>query len=108
MFTVTLNHVRDRVRLREGRERLILRVDAAPEALIRGINRAHGIFERAEDKRDEDVLREAGWHMAAAIFGDRQAQDILSFYADDGAAALEMCSAYFQKRLKGLIEKARG
>ena len=107
MFRLKLGRVRDRVCVTEGDQRLTLLVDGDPFGMVACLREAFEAFGDMEDGADAETVRTAAWRIAEAMFGADQAQKLLSFYREDGLAVIDLCGAYFSRRLKGLIEKAQ-
>ena len=107
MFNLSLNRVHDTVRVSEGGETLILRVDDDPMRMVAAITAAKKRLDSIqEDSCDADKL-DAAKTFARAIFGDKGAADLIDFYHEDPACVIAICAKYFGQRLAKLITKAQ-
>ena len=107
MFNLSLNRVHDTVRVSEGGETLILRVDDDPMRMVAAITSAKKRLDSIqEDSCDADKL-DAAKTFARAIFGDKGAADLIAFYHEDPACVIAICARYFSMRLAKLITKAQ-
>lgn len=107
MFKLSVNRVHDRVKITEGGETLLLRVDADPMRMVAGLSQAQKSLQSiSKDSTDEDQLN-AAKHFATVIFGDEQADKLLEFYRQDAACVINVCAQYFERRLGKLISKAQ-
>ena len=107
MFKLTLNRVHDRVKVSEGDESLVLRVDGDAGRMVAGISEAvKGLKSLTNETPAEDQIR-AARYFASVIFGDEQADALIDFYHDDAMCVINLCSQYIGKRLSGLIAKAQ-
>jgi len=109
MFHITLKRVHDTVKVMEGGESLILRVDGDPIQMTVGLNRAQKELQalnEMDDKTMEEVLP-AARSFAGVIFGKEQAEKLAEFYNGDAACVISVCGQYLEKRLAGLIVKAQ-
>ena len=106
-YKMTLNRVHDTVVIREGGERLTLRVDADPLRLSAGLIQAQKQLEKWGEKTTAKQQREFAQFFAGVIFGDEQAKKLMEFYRNNPGCVVNVCGQYFSKRLRGLIEKAQ-
>lgn len=107
MFNLSLNRVHDTVRIAEGGETLILRVDDDPMRMVAAITEAKKRLDGIqEDSCDADKL-DAAKTFARAIFGDKGADELCAFYHEDPACIIAICARYFSARLAKLITKAQ-
>lgn len=107
-YKTSLGHVHDLIEVREGSERLVLRVDADPVNIVRLINRLDpqlsGIKEQEQaEKEAEGIARE----ICGTIFGKQQMHKLFEMYNGDSVAVLSLCSKYISERLLGLITKTQ-
>ena len=107
MYTLTMNRVRDRMRIVEGADRLDLRVDGDPMRMVAGLNEAQRRLREINDESAPEQQREAALFFASAIFGDEQAKTLMDFYRGDAACVISVCGRYFSARLAKRIEKAQ-
>ena len=101
---ITLNRVHDTICVREGDERLTLKVDGDAMRMTAGLNAA---AERIKGSNTDEEMREATLFFAGVIFGDEQAQKLMAFYLDDSTCVINICARYFSRRLAKKIEKAQ-
>lgn len=109
MFHITLKRVHDTVKVTEGGESLILRVDGDPIQMTVGLNRAQKELQalnEIDDKTMEEVLPVA-CTFAGVIFGKEQAGKLAEFYNGDAACVINVCGQYLTKRLAKLIVRAQ-
>lgn len=107
-YKATLGHVHDLIEVREGKERLVLRVDADPINIVRMINRLEPQLSNIHDheqaeKEAEGIARE----ICNAIFGKQQMHKLFEMYNGDSVAVLGLCSKYIAERLGNLITKVQ-
>ena len=107
MFEISLNRVHDKIRIREGDETLVLKVDADPLRMVAGIMQAQKILQAIDDNSTEEQRHNAAQYFAEVIFGPKQAQELREFYHDDTACIINVCGKYFSERLSKLIDKAQ-
>ena len=104
MFTLSSNHVRDKVAFVEGSGRLVLTVDVDPLGIIDEmtgiIGELKGIDEKSTD--DAEFLRLAR-KMAVFMFGEAQTEQLVTFYHGNPKQLFSMVTRYFVERLNGLI-----
>jgi hypothetical protein len=105
-YKASLGHVHDLIEIREGNERLPLRVDADPISIVRLIGRLEPQLSSIQDqeqaeKEAEGIARE----ICNAIFGKQQMKKIFEMYNDDSSAVLGICSKYIAERLGKLVTK---
>lgn len=107
MYKLTLGRVHDLLELREGQERLFLRVDADPAELVRLINGLEHKLSAINADNAETEGAKVGREFCEAIFGKDQTGKIFTLYNNDGAAVLGLCTKYFTERLWKKITKAQ-
>lgn len=106
-YEISLNHVHDKVCVREGTERLILVVEADPMRMVAGINKAKQQFDEITDESDSEQVNNAALAFSNAIFGLEQTERLMDFYHRDGKCVLNVCARYFHDRLAAKITKAQ-
>ena len=106
-FTVTLNRVRDRVKISEGAETLELYVDDDPMRLTAGITESVKLLKALGDESTDEDVQTTALYMARTIFGADQAKRLMDYYHQDGRCVISVCSVYIEKRLSRLIIKAQ-
>ena len=109
MFKMSLNRVHDTVQIREGNEKLTLKVDADPMRLTAGLVQAGQVMKKWGDAEKVTVKqqREYALFFAGVMFGQEQAQKLLEFYHNNPGCVVNVCGQYFEKRLRKLVEKAQ-
>lgn len=107
MYKLTLHRVHDSVKVVEGSESLVLKVDADPKRIVLQIRNAQDSMQQAILKEDIDAQKAAGMQFADAMFGKEQAGKLLEFYGGNVTCVMNICLQYFQGRLAKLIEKAQ-
>lgn len=104
---ITLNRVHDTVRVREGQERLTLRVDGDAMRMVAGLNAAQKRLQAITEGTPEEEINSAALYFAGVMFGEAQAQALLEFYRGDAGCVVNVCGRYFSGRLARLIERAQ-
>lgn len=109
MFRMSLNRVHDTVQIKEGAERLILKVDADPMRLTAGLVQAGQMMKKwgAAEKVTAKQQKEYALYFAGVIFGQEQAQKLLDFYHGNPGCVVNVCGQYFDRRLRKLVERAQ-
>lgn len=106
MFRVSLGRVHELVRIKEGTERLLLRVDGDPIQMTIGLNKARELLQTLTDENDEEALAAARM-FAEVFFGKKQTELLIGFYNDNPACVISVCGKIFEKRLIKKIIKAQ-
>lgn len=106
-WEITLNRVHDTVRVREGQERLTLRVDGDAMRMVAGLNAAQKRLQAITESTPEEEINSAALYFAGVMFGEAQAQALLEFYRGDAGCVVNVCGRYFSGRLARLIERAQ-
>ena len=104
---LTLNRVHDRVAIKEGDERLELRVDADPMRMVAGLTEAQRRLKTVTEDMGDEEKTGIAQYFAGVIFGTDQAAKLLDFYHGDAACVIMICGQYFSGRLANLIDKAQ-
>lgn len=109
MFSITTNRVRDAVKVTEGTESMILRVDFDPMAFVRVLETAKAKLAAVRYAQDDSAPQvvQAARDFAAAIFGGEQAGRLLDFYGGHGAPVISICSQYLRGRLAKKVIRAQ-
>ena len=105
-YKASLGHVHDLIEIREGKERLPLRVDADPISIVRMINRLEPQLDSIQnqeqaEKEAEGIARE----ICGTIFGNRQMDRIFEIYNGNSKAVLGFCSKYISEQLVKLVTR---
>lgn len=98
-YTVTTDRVRDKIRVRENGETLVLTVDEEAGSLVNGLNRVQKKLAGA----DTSTVNETAKMFAGVIFGQEQAAKLLDFYGGNPYSVIEVCGKYFSERLGTMI-----
>ena len=106
MFRVSLGRVHELVRVKEGTERLLLRVDGDPIQMTIGLNKAREVLQTLNGENDKEAL-EAARMFAEVFFGKKQTDLLLGLYNDNPACVISVCGKVFEKRLIRKIIKAQ-
>jgi len=104
---ITLNRVRDHVKIREGSDSIDLFVDADPYRMVTGLNAAMDKMKAVDKDADAETVKEVAMYFAGVIYGDEQAEKLLDFYAGQAECVVGVCGQYLAQRLAKLIEKAQ-
>lgn len=107
-YKLSLKHVHDLIEVREGDERLVLRIDADPVSIVHMINkiepRLNSIHKQEEAENEaESIARE----YCGTIFGRKQMMKLFELYNGNAESVLDMCCRYTTDRLIKLITKAQ-
>ena len=107
MFSISLNRIHDTLKITEGGETLILRVDGDAQRMVAGLlNVRERSMKLTQDGGDES-LDELARYFAETIFGKEQADKLFEFYRGNAGCVFAICSQYFSERLNKLITKAQ-
>lgn len=103
---ISLNRVHDTVVFKESDDRLTLKVNADPMRMSAGLLSVRRKMTHLTEESPEEEQREVALEMAAVIFGEEQAKQLMEFYHDDPPGVIHVCLLYFQQRLSKRIIKA--
>lgn len=103
----SLGRVHDVIRIREGKDELILHVDGDPMRIVAGLSEAQKILQDLNEESTEAQKNEAALYFATVIFKDEQARKLMEFYMNDGGCVITICGKYFAERLSKKIAKAQ-
>lgn len=106
-YEISIHRVHDRVVIREGDDALHLTVESDPMRMVAALTNAQARLsawgkDTEEEKKKEDVRI-----FAEAIFGEKQAAELMEFYHGDAGCVLNVCSSYFSDRLAGKVTDAQ-
>ena len=107
MFNITLNRVRDKITVKEGNEKIILRVDKDPRIIAIELKTAQKALSEIKDDSSTVKKITAAKSLSEAMFGEEQTKTLFRFYSDDPGCVVTICGMYFEKRLAKLITKAQ-
>lgn len=107
MFRISLNRVHDTITVREGNERLTLKVDKDPIAIAVELKGAQKALEGVKDDSSTVEKIKAAKNLSEAIFGEKQTEKLFEFYGGDPGCVVTICGMYFEKRLSKKIIKAQ-
>lgn len=107
MYRMSLNRVHDTVRVSEGKESLLLHVDADAGRMVAGIAEAVKALQKINDESTESEKKGAAQFFATEIFGEDGAASLIRFYHNDPVCVINLCGQYLDRRLKKLIAKAQ-
>lgn len=105
MYRMSLNRVHDTVRVSEGKESLLLHVDADAGRMVAGISEAVKVLKKINDESTESKKKDAAQYFATEIFGEEGAASLIRFYHNDPVCVINLCGQYLDKRLNKLIAK---
>lgn len=105
-YTLSLGHVHDTIRVREGKETLVLTVDSDPMKLTAGLLQAQEMLKEL-DSGDEAKTRAAALYFAGVMFKEEQANKLMEFYLNDAGCVINVCGRYFAERLSKKITAAQ-
>ena len=105
MFRMTLGRTHDKIKICEGGESLILRVDDDPMRLAAGIIKAQKRLEALGDKPTVGDEIAAVRNFAEVIWGKEQTEKLFAFYRDDTRCVINIASRYFVNRLAAKITR---
>lgn len=107
---LSLNRVRDRVQINEGKETLELIVDVDCMRIVPLIADAREKMLQSaqyEGAEKEEKEKEAALNFARVIFGKEQAEKLYHFYLGDAACVADLCGRYFTGYMAPKITKAQ-
>lgn len=104
---LSLGRVHGTLVIREGFDKLTLKVNADPMRLTAGLVQVQKLLKSWDEKTTEKRKREIALAYAAVMFGEEQAKKLLEFYCNDPACVINVCAQYFGKTLSRLINKAQ-
>ena len=107
MFKISLNRVHDKVEIKEGDEKIMLRVDSDPMRMVAGLSQAQKMLQELNKDSSDEETDKAALYFATVIFGKEQAETLVAFYHNDAACVINVCGQYFSKRLGKLITNAQ-
>lgn len=105
-YTVSMGRVHDRIRVREGKDSIILTVDSDPMKLTAGLLQAQDMLKEI-DGQDKEKEKAAALYFAGVIFKEEQAHRLMDFYLGDAACVINVCGQYFAERLSKKISAAQ-
>ena len=106
-YVMSLNRVHDTVTIREGGEKITLKVNGDAMRMVAGLNKAQQKMKDLADDAPDETVKDAAEYFAAVIFGHEQAAQLMAFYADDPGCVISVCGQYFKERLAGKITKVQ-
>ena len=109
-YNITLNRIKDKVRVTEGKESLLLTVMVDPMRIVSGLNKVQiKLQSLTQDgkKPSEEELQEAAKFFASVMFGTEQAEQLMEFYDNSAQDVVSVCGTYFKERLAKKITKAQ-
>ena len=106
-YEISLNRVHDRFAVKEGNERLEIRVDSDPRMLVTKIRNANEKILEVQKNGSEENREQAARTFSEAMFGKEQTDRLLAFYNGDYSCMMTICGLYFEKRLSAKITKAQ-
>lgn len=105
--TVSLGLVRDRVAAAEGADKLYLIVSERANTIMHKLGIAQKGLESLNNGTEEKDRERIALQFASAILGEKQAQELLSFYQNDPNCVIDWCGKYFSAKLSKKITKAQ-
>ena len=106
-YKLSLNRVRDKLKVVESGEELLLTVDADAARLVAGLTKAQNYMKSLTNDSAEEEKTEAARLFSEAIFGKAQTDKLLAFYGGDPLCVIDICGRYFSERLSDKITKAQ-
>lgn len=107
MYRITLNRVRDSVKVVEKGDSLILTVDADATQLVSALNRAKTVMDNLNKDTSREDGRDAALMFGASVFGEEQARKLLEFYHGDASCVVEVTGRYLSERLVKRIARVQ-
>lgn len=102
---LSLNRVRDKVTIKEGEETITLFVDCDVTGIVNKLRNAKDMIDSLKENTGEDQKKAASMSFAVAIFGEAQAEKLLTFYHGNYGCVVEICGIYFEDKKHGLARK---
>lgn len=107
MYTISTNHIRDRVAFVEGGERLVLTVDLDPFEIVGSMSGAiEDLKKLNNDSTPEEVMR-LSVELGNKMFGEKQTEQLVEFYNGNEKQIFSVLTRYFTERLNKLIVDAQ-
>ena len=109
MFKKEINpfSVSDKVRFRNVDKTLTLTVKADGNSIVLKMRQAKNKLSELTDESQECERVNAARFLAAAMFGNDQANKLIDFYEGEPLPVISACGQYFNDRLAKLITKAQ-
>lgn len=107
MFQMSLNRVHDTVKVNEGNESIVLKVNGDPMRMVAGLSQAQKMLKELNKESTDEERMGAAMFFAGVIFGKEQAEALKEFYHDDAECIVLVCGRYFSGRLNKLITAAQ-
>ena len=107
MYKISLNRVHDTVKVTEGNESLVLRVDSDPKHMVIEIRNCYDAMRELKADSPKAEQERIAEKFSVAIFGEDQTEKLLEFYKGNVACVMDVCGRYFTNRLNKLIIKAQ-
>ncbi|MBR0463454.1 MAG: hypothetical protein IJJ23_03620 [Clostridia bacterium] len=107
MFSISLNRIHDTLRISEGTDTLILKVDGDAQRMVAGLINVRERSAALAKDGGEAALEELARYFAVTIFGEEQADKLFDFYRGNAGCVFAICSQYFSERLNKLVTKAQ-
>ena len=106
-YSISLNRVYDTVKIKEGGNSLILKVNADSRQVVTELTAVQKRLQAMTDSTPGDERHEVCMQFATVIFGAEQAKELSEFYGNDDSCLLGICGKYFADRLSKLISSAQ-
>ena len=106
-YKLSLNRVRDRLKVIEGDEELLLTVNADAARMVTALTNAQKELKGLTNDSTDEERTAVAKNFAAAIFGGEQADKLLDFYHGDALCVVDVCGRYFAQRLSKLISNVQ-
>lgn len=107
MYKISLNRIRDKVKINEGSDSLVLAVEGDAMRMVAALTAAQKTLKGLTNESTEGDRQAAALQFAQAIFGNAQAAKLVEFYNGDALCIIGVCGRYFSERLAKLIARAQ-
>ena len=107
MYTISTNHIRDKVAFVEGGEKLVLTVDVDPFGIVGQMNGVVEDLKKLNDSSSPDEVMRLSVELGNRMFGEEQTKKLVEFYHGDEKQLFSVLTRYFIERLNKLIVDAQ-
>ena len=107
MYSLSLNRIHDKVRINEGDEHLLLKVDGDPMRMVAGILQAQKLLQAINEDSTEEQTHNAAQYFAEVILGKEQTAKLFDVYRGDAGCVVSVCGKDIKERLSKILDKTQ-
>jgi hypothetical protein len=107
MYTISTNHIRDKVAFVEGGEKLVLTVDVDPFGIIGELTGVIDDLKKLNDNSSPEEIMRLCRELGVKMFGEVQTQKLFEFYGGNEKQLFSVLTRYFIERLNKKIVEAQ-